>query len=43
MREFELRKGLNPAFPYEARIGAVVRMFASEDDARRYLMREGCI
>jgi len=43
MTEFELRQGSNPAFPYEARIGALVRLFETEDDARYYLIKEGAI
>jgi hypothetical protein len=41
MTEFELRKGNNKSFPFEARIGALVRQFESEEEARFYLIKQG--
>ena len=43
MTEFELRKGDNKSFPFEARIGAFVRQFESEEEARYYLLKQGVL
>lgn len=43
MVDFEIRHGNNHAYPYEARVGAIVRLFASEDEARGFLIKEGVI
>jgi hypothetical protein len=39
MSEVELRKGNNTRYPWEVRVGAMVRQFEFYDEARDYLLQ----